>query len=354
MTRARQQTWIWVAASILLGTSARAALAADDTWCSPPARAGGDIVVKVVMMEDEKEDPRATGKAAAEALRKAMADTPPKLVLVTECFEDLEYKAPLLEGITSVLPEGVVLGGATYGAFTQQGCTDFDSVCLLGIGGDGVSVAAGLVTDLGTSKLVFEQHETEIQQKLRAAGRALVGKLRRTDQDKLLLLVADAHSPKNRYLVEGAQQVVGNDFAITGGSANKNAGQTFVYFRGKPYRDAAVGIILSGDFSVSLTGRKAQDNDAVIRTAADGAAEAMRRMTRRPIAVLSFNCAGRRGKLDNYHDELAAIQKATGKDLPLFGCYCAGEIGPLDASEQEPGVRCGGSGWHVMFTVIGR
>ena len=27
---------------------------------------------------------------------------------------------------------------------------------------------------------------------------------------------------------------------------------------------------------------------------------------------------------------MAAIQKAIGKDLPLFGCYCAGEIGPLD------------------------
>jgi len=348
------QSWIVALLTIAVMASSGAALAADDAWSTPPAVSGGDVVVEVVMVEDKDDDPEAAGTAAAEALNKAMGDTPPKVVLVAECFEDLEYKAPLIKGITSVLPESVVLGGATYGAFTQRGCTDFDSVCLLGIGGDGISVSAGLVTDLGTSKLVFEEHEAEIKQKLRNAGEKLVGKLRRTEQDKLLVLVADAHSPKNQYLVEGAQQVLGNDFAITGGSANKNAGQTFVYFGGKPHRDAAVAVMLSGDFSVSLAGRKAQDNDAVIQTAGEGAGEAIGGMKKNPIAVLSFNCAGRRGKLDDYDDELAAIQKSVGKDLPLFGCYCAGEIGPLDETEAKPGVRCGGSGWHVMFTVIGK
>ena len=28
-----------------------------------------------------------------------------------------------------------------------------------------------------------------------------------------------------------------------------------------------------------------------------------------------------------------------GEDLPLFGCYCAGEIGPADQAEVAPGVR---------------
>jgi len=355
MSNKKLQAWLLAAAAVAaVALTAATAPADDDAWCAPPAVAGGQIVLRTVMLEDKDDNPKAAGKAAAAALLKAMGDTPPKVVLVAECFEDLEYKQPLLDGITSVLPKDIVLGGATYGAFTQQGCTDFDSVCLLGIGGEGISVAAGLVTELGTSKLVFEDHEAEIQEKLHAAGKTLVGKLRRTEQDKLLILIADAHSPKNRYLVEGAQQVVGKDFAVTGGAVNKNAGQTFVYFHGKPYQDAAVAVMLSGDFSVSLAGRKGQDNDAVIRTAGEGAAEVMKGMREKPIAVLSFNCAGRRGKLDNYDDELAAIQKEIGRDLPLWGCYCAGEIGPLDATERQPGIRCGGSGWHVMFAVIGR
>ena len=103
-----------------------------------------------------------------------------------------------------------------------------------------------------------------------------------------------------------------------------------------------------------MAGRKAQDNDAVVSTAADGAAEALAKLKGKPTAVLAFNCAGRRGKLKKYEDELAAMQTALGKDLPLFGCYCAGEIGPLDSTENTPDTLSGGSGWHVMFTIISR
>jgi small ligand-binding sensory domain FIST len=112
--------------------------------------------------------------------------------------------------------------------------------------------------------------------------------------------------------------------------------------------------MLSGNFNVSLSGRKAQDNDHVIRSARDGAAAALASLEGQPVAALAFNCAGRRGKLDRPEDELAAIQQALGKNLPLFGCYCAGEIGPVDSSESDPNALSGGVGWHVMFTIIGR
>ena len=105
-------------------------------------------------------------------------------------------------------------------------------------------------------------------------------KLQRSELDKLLILIPDAHSPKNHYLVEGAQQVFGGQFPITGGSANKNAGQTFVYYRGKSYQDSAVALLLSGNFQVSMAGRLAKDKETVIRTAPEGAAEALSKMTR--------------------------------------------------------------------------
>jgi hypothetical protein len=327
---------------------------AADTWCAPPAKADGEIVFNVVMLEDEDEDPAAAGKAAATKLKTAMGSAPLRAVLLSECFEDEEYKAALIEGICSVLPAEIVFGKSTYGSFTQAGCTDFDSVCLLGIGGEGVSVATSLVTELGTSKLTLEEHEAEISRRLHAGGAKLAGKLRRTKQDQLLILCADAHSPKNRYLVEGAQKVVGGKFPITGGSANKNAGQTFVYYGGTMYRDSAVAVMLSGDFRVSLAGRQAKDNDRVISTARDGAREAMDNFSGKPAAVLAFNCAGRRGKLDRMEDELKAMQEVLGNELPLYGCYCAGEIGPVDVSDKNPAVLSGGSGWHVMFTVVGK
>ena len=342
---------------LLLATAAilccaRSGVAADDTWSTPKATPDGRMVLQVTAAEGE--DPYVAGAKAATALKKKMGDAPLQAVFLSECFEDREYKEKLLKGVCSVLPSKIVLGGSTYGSFHQAGCSDFDSVCLLGIGGEGVSVAAALVRNMGTSKLTFENDVTELTQRLHTAGAKLAGKLRKTDADRLLIIIPDAHSPKNQLLVEGAQQVLGNKFPITGGSANKNSGQTFVVFRGELQQDSVVALMLSGNFNVSLSGRKAQDNDQVIRTARDGAAAALAGFKGKPVAALAFNCAGRRGKLERMEDELVAIQEAIGKDLPLFGCYCAGEIGPVDGSERKPDTLSGGAGWHVMFTIIGR
>lgn len=120
------------------------------------------------------------------------------------------------------------------------------------------------------------------------------------------------------------------------------------------HEDAAVGLVLSGDFKLAMAGRKAKDHDLVIRTAFEGARQALSSLPGQPIAVLAFDCAGRRSKLKNMDDEPAAMQKALGRSLPLFGCYCAGEIGPVDTSEKTGDALRGGAGWHVMFTVLGR
>ncbi len=193
-----------------------------------------------------------------------------------------------------------------------------------------------------------------IEKRLQEAGAKLARGLQRSDHDRLLIVTADAHSPKNQSLVDGLQQVVGPKFPITGGSANKNAGQTFVYFNRQLHQDSAVAVMLAGDFQVAMAGRKATDNDRVIRTAREAAAEAKAGVKLSPIAALAFDCAGRRSKLKNMDDELAAMQEVIGEKLPLFGCYCAGEIGPVDASEKNPEVLSGGSGWHVMFTILAK
>ena len=50
---------------------------------------------------------------------------------------------------------------------------------------------------------------------------------------------------------------------------------------------------------------------------------------------------------------MPAIQSVIGNDIPLFGAYCAGEIGPVDVAGKDTTVSSG-VGWHVMFTVLGR
>ena len=323
-----------------------------DKYVAPDAISGGDIVMQAAAAQDA--DAFAAGRAAAQALKDKMGSPPPHAVIMAECFEDRADKNRALKGVCSVFPRRIVFGFATYGSFSQAGCLDVDSVGLTGIGGDGISVAAAIRENLGIAGLTMEANESQLHSRLQTAGAELARGVGRRKDDRLLVVMADAHSPKNQFLVEGVQQAVGNKFPITGGSANKNAGQTYVYYQGQMYTDSAIALMLSGDFEVSMAGRQAKDNAKVISSAADGAAEAMAGATAKPFGVLAYNCAGRKGKLDNISDELAAIQGEIGKTIPLFGCYCAGEIGPADTAEKNAKVLSSGMGWHVMFTVLAR
>lgn len=312
---------------------------------------GGDIVIQSATAQDD--DPFNAARTAALALAEKMGDTPVDAVVISENFEDHVNKNRALKGVCSVFPRKVVFGFSTYGSFSQTGCYDTDSVGLLGIGGNGISATVKLRKKLDIAGLTMEEDESRLKSKLQAAGADLASGFG-GGNNKLLILMADAHSPKNQFLVEGAQKVLGKKFPITGGSANKNADQTFIYYQGRIYTDSAIAIMLSGDFNVSLSGRQAKENAKVISSAGDGAKEAIANSTGDPIAILAYNCAGRKGKLDNISDELAAIQSEIGKTTPLFGCYCAGEIGPADTTEKNEKILSSGQGWHVMFTVLSK
>lgn len=318
---------------------------------SPPAVKNGAVVMRTAAAHGE--DPYLAGKAAAAALQTAMGGTEPHIVLMVDCYDEAPLKKEALKGVASVFPKGVICGGASYGSFTQGGSLGDDAVTLLGIGGDGIAVRAALEIEMGAAGLDMETQKDKLAKALTEAGARLAIKVAAAAEDALLILVADAHSPKNQFVIDGVQSVVGKTLPITGGSVNKNAGQTFVIYRGKMFADSALAIVLNGDLKVAQTGRQAKSNDAVLATAMEGSAEALKKLGTKPVAALAFDCGGRMGKLDNLEDELKAIQESIGKDIPLFGCYCAGEFGPADASDTEEGVAYG-RGWHIMFTVLGQ
>jgi len=340
--------WIGLLACVVL---AAGCAKMKDVIESEPLRRGSEIVAATAGVTNP--DPYVAGKEAALALQRRFIREP-RVVIVAECFEGEAQKAKALKGVCKVFPRAMVFGAATYGGFTQDGCLDRDAVTLLGIGGAGMSATVALERNLGMAELDEEKDAVEIEKRLRAAGERLAAKLPKRAENRLLIVFADAHSPKNAYLVEGVQDVMGKPFPITGGSANKNAGQTFVYYQGRMFADSAIAILIAGDFALSMQGRQAKDNDKVVSTAKDAASETRLRLKGDPIVAIAFDCAGRKGKLKNIEDELRAMQGPIGKTTPLFGCYGAGEIGPPDQSEAKPGVFSVGVGWHLMFTMIGK
>ncbi len=181
--------------------------AVNETYVSPGARTGGSIVIRTA--SSQSGDPFQAGKQAAKALREQMGQVAPHTVVLTECFEDQARKKEVLKGVCTVFAADIVFGFATYGSFDQQGCLDGDSVALLGIGGDGIATVAALRRDLGVAGLTMEGEKDELVRRLRVGGAELAAKLSRGPNDRLLVIMADAHSPKNQFLLEGVQEVMG-------------------------------------------------------------------------------------------------------------------------------------------------
>jgi hypothetical protein len=328
----------------------RIAISMSALLCGAAWAAGDSLAFKTSSAIGE--DPAATGKKAAAELKAAFGDTIIQAVLVMDSFEDLENKQAMLTGVASALPKEILFGGSSYGGFTQQGSIDYDGVVLLGIGGDDMTVAAALAEKMGAAGLTMENDLEKLTVALNEAGERLARQLPDPEQGNLLLLISDAHSPKNQLLLDGVQKAAGKKLQITGGSVNKNAGQNWVYFRGTAYTDSAIALLLRGPFHATQAGRQAKTNEAVIATARKGSAAALKDASAKPLAVLAFNCGGRKGKLNRLEDELEAIQTSIGKEAPLFGAYCAGEYGPADLSDSQGDCTPSGRGWHVMFTVL--
>lgn len=328
-------------AAIVLAFCCASVWAADDALIFKTASASGENAAEA-------------GRKAATELKAAFGGATPKAVLVMDSFEDVGAKKAMLGGVASVLPREILFGGASYGGFTQRGSINDDGVVLLGIGGDGIGVEAALAENMGAAGLTMEKDLEKLTAALNRAGERLAKQLPGLDRGALMLLISDAHSPKNQLLLDGVQKVAGKKLPITGGSVNKNAGQNWVYFRGAAHTDSAIALLLTGPFKVTQTGRQAKTNEAVIETAREGSASVLKSAPAKPFAVLAFNCGGRKGKLKRLEDELEAIQTSMGKELPLFGTYCAGEYGPADISESKGDCTTCGRGWHVMFTVLAR
>ena len=306
--------------------------------------------MRTVFVDDEQEKPFEVGLLAGKKLLDEMKDTDLKLVLIAESFEGKDAKEKLLEGLRSALPKEKLFGLSTYGSFVRNSVGDGDRVTLLGIGGD-LTIRSALQTELGVAQLTMDTAEEEIKTKMLQAGRTLGGKHDVPPKERFDILLADAHSPKNTFLVHGIQERLGKDALILGGSANKNPGWNHVYYQGVRYEDAAMLLTLTGSFRVAMAGRFANQGDTVVRTAEEAAATAVADAKGTPLGMIAFSCAGRKSKLDELGDELNAIQKRFA-DKPIFGCFCAGEVGPADPAIETTDTKCCGSGWYLMLAVL--
>ena len=329
-------------------------------------------------------DAFAVGRKAAESLKSKLNGVEPQVVILAESFAEKADKAKAAKGVASVFGKERVVGFATYGFYTRDGVVQNDGVGLLALGGDGITVRTAFVPKMNAEGLTMEKNEPELKEALGNAGRILAEQLPVTDQSRLMIVMADAHSPKNQFLVDGIQTVVGKHFPLTGGSANKHQSpkMNWLHWRGGLHTDAAIALMIDGNITIAQNGAQAKDNQAVLDTAKKVAEDVREALPsgrnvyvasnlRTPNLFLAFDCTGRRGKLDSLEDGLKATLEGlatplssgskvfrAGVEVPMprepfsgevFGVWCAGEIGCADDSLDTPV----GRGWHLMGTLIG-
>ena len=191
---------------------------------SPPGKtvlADGSRQIVFRMARSDDEDPFAAGKAAAAELKRKLGDLAPKAVLVGESFEGSQSKAQVIQGVVSVFPAALVVGGSTYGGFDQDGVA----------GGESVVVSAFTRHDVDIQPVCVEEdgyHRADAGKRRRGTGEEAhhgghaTGRQDHGDRNRLLVVIADAHSPKNGPLVQGIRSVLGPAFPVTGGSVNRN------------------------------------------------------------------------------------------------------------------------------------
>ena len=351
------------------------------------------------------------GRQAAANLKAKLGGVEPQVIVLSECFANKADKSKAARGVASVFGKERVAGISSYGFYTRDGVADREAVGLLALGGEGVTVRMAFVPKQNSVGLA--QDSAELKTALGEAGRKLALQLPVTDQSRLMIVLADTHSPKNQLLLDGIQSVVGTAFPITGGSVNKNDGQNWVHWKGGLYADAALALMIDGNISVAMNGAQARDNDAVLATANQVAkdlttsskayATAQLSLPSSPARTvagglfLAFDCAGRKGKIDSLDDARKAVVSGlsegkrfetsfttdeqgnrieTEKEVPyrlsyggpvpsgarvrlidpkfsdaeVFGMWCAGEFGSAEDSLEQPV----GRGWHIMGTVIGQ
>jgi len=314
--------------------------------------ANGAIILKTAMTENE--NAYEAGKTAAEQLMARLNGKAPHAVLMVDCFDSKELKEEAIDGVSSVFDAEIIFGGAVYGMYTQDGAFDTDGVSLMALAGDGLQVQTALTENMGAATLSAETQKKELVSALNKGGADVASQLVNGKNSDLIILMGDAHSPKNQFLLDGLQSVVGKKVPVTGGSISKNDGLQYVYYRGEMYKDSAIAIALKGGFDVAQSGRQAKSNDKVISTAKEGSATAIKALGKKPFAVIAYDCAGRMGKVNNLDDELNAIKSNITASTPVFGCYCAGEFGPADTTIEKADSTPKGRGWHVMFSVLGK
>ncbi len=198
-----------------------------------------EMPIRVGVGSSENSDAYLAGQEAGRiASQKALEDFF-DLVIVFASAKFNQHK--LLQGVQSVCHDANIVGCSTAGEITTEGLGQ-NSVALMGLKGSSLAFSTGLGPGLSHDGRSAGQ---------KCAQEAVRVRIRKRHA---FMLFSDGLSGNGSDAIKGAQEVLGTSFPIVGGLSGDDYlfETTYQYHNGKPFNDAAVGILLGGQISVGI------------------------------------------------------------------------------------------------------
>ena len=179
-----------------------------------------------------------TQTAGTEAIQSAIQqlDNQPPTFLIL--FADSKYDHPTLLNSISQVTNAPLIGCTTAGEITPQGPSE-NSLIIVAFSTSQIHFSTGIGQNLS-------------QQPVKAAEQAAqtaLSQCRQPDTRKTFLFFTDGLTANQVAVLQGLQNILGENFEIVGATAADctDFQKTYVYHQGQVYNDSLVGVLIAGD-----------------------------------------------------------------------------------------------------------
>lgn len=235
-------------------------------------------------------------RAGAEAAEKALKELGDKKPHVIVAFAAPKFEQQkMVNGIKSVAKNTPMIGGTTAGEISTYGLS-VNSVVVIALNSKDIKFYAGIGKNIAKNEV--------------NAGRQLAKNVLRKASKKnanTLVMLPDGLAGDGLAVIRGAQNVLGENFEIVGGSLGDESDfkHTYQYYNGKVYEDTVVGMLICGGDKVkTATG---------VRSGWESIGNRFKCTKSKGNVVYKF---GNKRALDLYRELLG---KERGKKLPAIG-----------------------------------
>lgn len=290
--------------------------------------------ITVGVGSSDNESAKMAGEEAAKKAKDALGASEVKLVIVFAARKQLT--ADLVAGVAGSFDKSLIFGCEGYspvtttGNFADQGHTINKGVAVMVIGGDVKVTAVSAEVSKAAEKM---QGFVDCGKRI---GDGLKPALDAASKGKVILTFGNQHVGSNQPFVDGLTGVIGTVVPVVGAAAGGDGAKEIV--KGEVTNAVNIAVLLSGDFKVGV-GLAGGAGDLVAKTE-ESLSNALKAAGGNLVAVLIFDCGGRRGDLVKQQKivaEYEVMKKLAGK-VPFFGFYGGGEIGTQSAGAAPKGV----------------